>query len=270
MHVCEICGASETSTIRVADGFTVGRCKCCGLVYVKNAVDEAELRKLYRDQYFLELDETEYSGRSPDANLKRLWWFNEQRLDAIERVKKPAGLLDVGCGPGYFMVSAGRRGWRVKGVDISAKAVKFARASLGLDVTEGQLEEVLLPEGTFDLVTAWCLLEHTPNPLLTLRSIRSLLKPEGFLVLEVPNLKTIPGRLKRKRFSGPDHPKFHKYYFTHSSIHRLLAKAGFGRMTALNCRYRDDPTLRSGVKSLVKQGLRSMELDSSITVLGSP
>lgn len=93
--------------------------------------------------------------------------FNKQRLDAIEMLMAPGDLLDVGCGPDLFMLSAHDRGWRVKGVDISATAVGFAGASYGLEVTEGQLETASFSNQSFDLIAAWQLLEHTSKPLVT-------------------------------------------------------------------------------------------------------
>jgi SAM-dependent methyltransferase len=266
MNVCETCGASRTSTVAAIDGFRIGKCKHCGLVYVTNPVDESELRKLYAERYFLELDHTEYSSHSPDENLRKLWWFNEQRLDAIGRVKKPGVLLDAGCGPGYFMVSAQKRKWHVEGLDISSKAVAFAKASFGLKVTEGPLEQAALFENEFDLVTAWQVLEHAPHPFGALVALRGALKPGGILVIEVPNLNSLFGRLKANRFTGPAHPRFHRYYFTHGSLHRLLRTARFREIARLNCRYRDGPEFRSGVRSLIKQGLRSVGIDSSVTV----
>jgi 2-polyprenyl-3-methyl-5-hydroxy-6-metoxy-1,4-benzoquinol methylase len=267
MQVCEICGTSETTTVVVVDGLKVGKCRRCGLVYVVNPTSETELQELYTNQYFLELGHTEYSPHSPDENLRRLWLFNEQRLDAIDRVKKPGSLLDAGCGPGYFMVSAQSRGWRVKGFDISSKAAAFARTSFGLNVTEGSLENLTAAEPEFDLIAAWQVLEHTPLPLRALLALRKALKPDGLLVVEVPNLNSLPGRLKGNRFNGFAHPRFHRYYFTHASIHNILKKAEFRKIAWLNCRYRDGAGFRSGVKSLAKQSLGLLAMDSFVTVV---
>jgi SAM-dependent methyltransferase len=266
VQACEICGTDETVTIAVVDSFNVDRCKHCGLVYVTNPVDESDLAKLYSEQYYLDLGSAEYSPRSGDPNLKRLYNFNKQRLDAIERLMAPGDLLDVGCGPGFFMLSARARGWRVKGVDISARAVGFAGAGYGLEVTEGQLETASFSDQSFDLITAWQLLEHTSKPLATLKHARKLLRPDGLLVVEVPNLNSLAGRLKGKRFSASAHPRFHRYYFTHPSIHNLLKRAGFDGITRLDCRYRDGAGFRSGAKSLTKQALRSIGVDSFVTI----
>ena len=269
MVVCEICGRSETKTLISIQGFDVGKCRHCGLVYVANPVDESELTELYTKEYYLELEGVEYSSDSTNLNLRRLFWFNRQRLDLMEKIKEPGRLLDVGCGPGFFLASAQKRGWEVTGLDISIKAEAFAKRRFHLDIAVCQLEQAEFPGKSFDLITMWHVLEHMPHPRVTLRKAYELLKPDGLLLVQVPNVNSLPARMKRARFSEFSGPKFHRYYFSLTSLTRLLRLAGFKNLSRLDCRYREGYDFKSGMKKMIKGPFLASNLDSFLAIAAS-
>lgn len=267
MVPCEICGRSETKTLISIQGFDIGKCRHCGLVYVTNPIDESQLTKLYTEEYYLELEGAEYSPGSANLNLRRLFWFNRQRLNSIEGIKKPGRLLDVGCGPGFFLASAQKRGWEVAGLDISTKAEAFARRRFGLDIAVCQPEQAEFPRESFDLITMWHVLEHMPHPLVTLRKAYELLKPDGLLLVQVPNVNSLPARMKRARFSEFSGPKFHRYYFSLTSLTELLRVAGFRNLSRLDCRYREAYDFKSGIKKMIKAPFFALNLDSFLAIV---
>lgn len=256
-----------TKTVAVIDEFEVGKCTTCGLTYVTNPLAEEELPGLYCEQYFLNLGASQCSPDSADRNMQRHYWFSHQRAAAIARIKKPARLLDVGCGPGYFLLAAQKSGWNVTGLDISAKAASFARQQFGLAVGVGELEKTELPEESFDAITLWDVLEHTPHPLRTLKQAHGLLKRDGILIAEVDNINNILWRIRRRGFPGCAGPRYHRYYFSLSSFVKILKLAGFKTLSRFDCRYREGRDFRSGIRRMIKAPLFALNLDYFVTLI---
>jgi SAM-dependent methyltransferase len=111
-----------------------------------------------------------------------------KRVTRIARIKSSGRVLDVGAGIGTFLHLVECTGqWSVAGTETSDKGIRLAEEMYGLKLQRGQLEDLQLPERSFDLVTFWHVLEHLPDPMRTLREARRLLAPGGVLVLAVPN-----------------------------------------------------------------------------------
>lgn len=102
-------------------------------------------------------------------------------------VQLPKGLLlDVGCGNGDKLKLAGRLGWQARGVELDASAVLAAKAQ-GLQVEQGGYELLANYEGQADCVVCSHVLEHVHQPLHMLELLLASLKPDGALLLSVPN-----------------------------------------------------------------------------------
>ena len=111
------------------------------------------------------------------------------------------------------------------GVEPSSEAAENARAR-GVDVRVGTLAEVELEPGTYDAAIFRHSLEHTPDPLYELRSIRDALTPAGLVVITVPNFANWQARRLRSRWYHLDVPR-HRTHFTEYGIACLLDRAGF-------------------------------------------
>jgi 2-polyprenyl-3-methyl-5-hydroxy-6-metoxy-1,4-benzoquinol methylase len=97
-----------------------------------------------------------------------------RRLNKIRRLLGLGSghLLDIGCGPGFFLDVARAHGWQVSGVEISTSAAEYARHAVGLPVVTGSIESVALPRGSVDMVTMWDVLEHVPDPAGAFRAAK--------------------------------------------------------------------------------------------------
>ncbi|MBM3285225.1 MAG: class I SAM-dependent methyltransferase, partial [Candidatus Aminicenantes bacterium] len=96
-------------------------------------------------------------------------------------------LLDVGCGTGEFLGEAEAAGFSVFGVEPSETAYSIARQRHA--VVRGELKDISLKEGSFDVATLWSVLEHVPDPFPFLEKVRLVLKKEGLLALRVPSAR---------------------------------------------------------------------------------
>lgn len=123
----------------------------------------------------------------PESEFKPLHQINPLRLDWIDRLAPLAGksVLDVGCGGGILAEAMARRGARVKGIDLSDKALKVARlhlleSKLAVDYEAVSAEDLAVREsGAYDIVTCMELLEHVPDPASLVRACARLARPVG-------------------------------------------------------------------------------------------
>ena len=99
----------------------------------------------------------------------------------------PKGLLiDVGCGNGDKLKLAVQLGWQARGIELDASAVHAAQAQ-GLQVEQGGYELLAPYQGQADCVVCSHVLEHVHQPLHMLELLLASLKPQGVLLLSVPN-----------------------------------------------------------------------------------
>jgi 2-polyprenyl-6-hydroxyphenyl methylase/3-demethylubiquinone-9 3-methyltransferase len=123
----------------------------------------------------------------PESEFKPLHQINPLRLSWIERIVNLSGksALDVGCGGGILAEAMARRGARVKGIDLSDKALKVAQlhlheSRLAVDYEAISAEDLAAREaGRYDVVTCMELLEHVPDPGSTVRACAALAREGG-------------------------------------------------------------------------------------------
>ena len=131
----------------------------------------------------------------PLGEFKPLHQINPLRLEWIERKAELSGkaTLDVGCGGGILAEAMARLGARVKGTDLSEKALKVAQfhlleSSLAVDYEHVSAEDLAAREPMrYDVVTCMELLEHVPDPASTVRACAALAKPGAQLFFSTIN-----------------------------------------------------------------------------------
>ncbi len=131
----------------------------------------------------------------PGAEFKPLHDINPLRLDYIDGIAGLRGrrVLDVGCGGGILTEAMAARGARVTGIDLADKPLKVAQLHLlesGLEVEYRLIApEALAREapGSFDVVTCMELLEHVPEPALTVQACSELVRPGGHVFFSTLN-----------------------------------------------------------------------------------
>ncbi|MBV9415031.1 MAG: class I SAM-dependent methyltransferase, partial [Solirubrobacterales bacterium] len=120
----------------------------------------------------------------------RHWWYRGRRriiraeLDRLP-VRPGARVLDAGCGSGRTLEELGRYG-EVFGIELDPGAAEVARGRACGEVRIGRLEEMPWEDGHFDLITCLDVIEHTPDDRVTLRELRRVAQPGGFLLVTVP------------------------------------------------------------------------------------
>jgi SAM-dependent methyltransferase len=145
-------------------------------------------------------------------------------LELVERWVRPGPLLDIGCWTGSFLEAASARGWTAMGIEPSTWAAGRA-AQRGLDVRQGEFDEIELPPARWRLVVLGDVLEHLADPGAALDRVAGLLEEGGGLYLTVPDAGSACARMMGRRWWSV--LPMHLQYFTRQSMTRLLSERGF-------------------------------------------
>jgi SAM-dependent methyltransferase len=220
---CPLCGESESFPLHQEGSFQMVRCSSCQLIYLNPRPTIDSLFRFYQKY----LPEEESSVESWKKMMKTVF---RRAANLLQQYRKDGRLLDVGTGFGFFLAEMKRRGWDVTGVEISQKAMDYARDVLGLTIYPGPLEKVGFPENHFDVVTGFYVIEHIPNPVVFLKECYRILKPGGLLLLRYPHTTPIKALLhffgiKNRLYDLPAHLSD----FSPEMIQRCLEGIGFGR-----------------------------------------
>lgn len=234
---CNLCGSDAYETIypphyelaqpdKILDNFRSSgdellldrlvRCRRCGLMYLNPRLNQALILKGYSSG----ADETFIS-----QNDARERTFTDN-LAEIERLVPGKGrILDVGTAGGAFLGVAKRHGWEVAGCEPNRWLAEWGSKKYGLEIKPGTIFDLALPAASFDVVTLWDVLEHTTDPKKVLIECNRVLKQNGLLIVNYPDINSMIARLMGKKWVFL--LSVHLYYFTFETIGRLLADCGF-------------------------------------------
>jgi len=215
--VCNLCRHADTEWYCRKDGIDVVRCRYCGLIFAATLQKNEDLIKHYSDDYF------EPYLKTQSVHLKKRF---KKRIQEIKQVVFPGRLLDVGCGAGFFLKLAEDIGYTAEGVELSQYAAKYARSRLGLHIFQGELGDACFAPRSFDIITLWHILEHVRDPRNFLTQVEALLKEDGLLAMEVPNIGSTVARMAGAHWELMA-PKEHFYYFDAKTLKQYLEESGF-------------------------------------------
>lgn len=260
---CPACGESRHALSLRLPAAHIERCEGCGLGRTVPPPAEADGREHFAADpaYF----------RNAVAAPKDRWWhrFHVAPLDCLVAAGAPPGarLLDVGCNVGYLVAAATERGFRARGFDGSGAAVMVGRERLGVDVRCARLAADAVEPGSEDVVVFNHVLEHLPDPGAALRAAAGWLRPQGWLVIGVPNFASPLARAAGARWAGlvPDQ---HVWHFTPTALVRLVRAAGFTRVRRRTCMLTYAPhSVAEWSKWLMRRVLEPLGLADNLIVI---
>jgi SAM-dependent methyltransferase len=237
-HVpCNLCGADDAEVVYEAryesgrardmvrtfrasgDELLIDRlvqCRQCGLEYISPRPRGEEIVAAYAEgddpAYVSQVEARE---RTFSAALSR-----------IEQLQPQKGrLLDVGTAAGAFLAAATARGWEAEGCEPNRWMAEWGSRHYGVAIRPGELFDHDYPAQSFDVITLWDVVEHTPDPARVVQRIGELLKPGGLLVINYPDRGSWIARLLGRRW--PFLSSVHLYYFKRRTLARMLEGLGF-------------------------------------------
>ena len=238
LRPCPICGSSRVRRLGARGGrahhagkgvlTTIVRCRDCHGVYQRpTLIPESNPYEEHSPAEYFQLHEAQRKIGSGEA----LAVFAESRLG------RPGTMLEIGCGRGELLRGAAKRGWTVRGIEMTPAFADFARGEYGIDVECAPVETAKSLAEPHDVILLAAILEHLYTPAETLRQVRRGLRPGGLIFLDVPNECSLMAALGNAymRARGRDwavnlSPSFSPYHvmgFCPASLRYILQATGF-------------------------------------------
>jgi SAM-dependent methyltransferase len=233
---CRICGSNTDPAGTVYGRFSrrdysLARCSACGYAFIVDPwLDYAQI---YDERYYAghgadPMVDYRFELERPERTIRGYEWEGIAIVvsDLLHRSEaqaecSPLRWLDYGCGNGCLV--------RYLRATLAADAFGFDEGSITSDARHAGIpllgaDDLRTHSGTFDVVTAIEVLEHTLEPVAELRRIRSLLRPGGLLFLTTGNAAPYASNLSRWRYVIPE---IHISYFEPRTLDRAFTIAGF-------------------------------------------
>lgn len=178
-----------------------------------------ELPKYYESQEYISHTDEKRGLFSSLYQLVKKWSLQKKAKLILQQSGEVGSLLDVGAGTGDFLKVVKEKGWQVHGMEPNKNAAKLALEK-GIDL-KASLNDF---EGKqFDVVTLWHVLEHIPDLEETVLKLAALVKPQGTLIIAVPNFKSFDAKHYGKFWAAYDVPR-HLWHFSKESMKNLFAE----------------------------------------------
>lgn len=221
---CPVCGndsLKQTSAILLEGPLL--NCSTCGQF----------LSSCTRDQHENALWKWDVAtGTSPEAkSVARYRKVSGRRLAVALKLLKTGNrsphLLDVGCSSGSLLTVGVDMGLSVSGVEPALAAAETAK-NIGFDVYAGYLHDAAYPDGKFDIVTLFEIVEHLSDPTALIAECKRVLKPGGILAINTPNAASWTAKFMGERWEGFSLNDLggHASFFTPQSMKFLAQSSG--------------------------------------------
>lgn len=205
--------------------FELKKCNSCGFVFTQNFPIERYIGKYYEVPNYISHSDTKTGIVNYLYHFARNFMLRRKCSLVVSASKLSQGaILDYGSGTGYFLNTIAQAGWKATGIEKSEIGREFAKKEFNLDVKTPE-ELSLQKEESFDVITLWHVLEHIENLQDVLQQFKQILKPEGVLIVAVPNSDSFDAKYYQEDWAAYDVPR-HLWHFSSGSIEQLSAKIG--------------------------------------------
>lgn len=224
-ELCPICQNSASPYFR-KDDYDIDRCPACDFVFVRDIPSEQALAEFYGGYYgesetYVPLTKRRFSKRI--SKTVENWWHAR---NIVRHAKGRRRLLEVGCGEGHLLKALARTGkFEVEGIDYGRGAIEYLR-SQGLNVAQDSIFGRRYPDGRFDFVVGFHVLEHVQHLGQFVAEVRRVLARHGRVYFVVPCVSHYSAR--RAGFGWKHYgPPGHLWYFSVAAMRQFMTAEGF-------------------------------------------
>lgn len=227
---CPICNATSFTTYLTCTDHTVSRetftivmCESCGFKFTNPRPEEKDLGKYYKSEDYVSHSNTKKGFINSTYQSVRKYTLLK-KLQLISRYFKTGSILDIGCGTGEFLNTCKLAKWETIGIEPDEDARKMAVNNYSLDVrSESELQNI--PDSSFEIITMWHVLEHVPKLNERVKELKRLIKPNGIIIIAVPNSDSLDAKIYKEKWAAYDVPR-HLYHFNPKDIDTLFKNHG--------------------------------------------
>lgn len=214
---CLICEGSILNRVPWYSKHDLVKCKHCGLVFMRQIPSAQDLQTHYGSYSY---------GREHYLSPLTILSYNNL-LDEFEKFRKTNKILDIGCGLGFFLGEAKKRGWEVHGTEFSEMAVNRCKEK-GFAVEHSKLEVEMFRDDDFDVITSFEVIEHINDPVEELEKIHLLLRQGGLFYCTTPNFNALLRYYLKEKYNIIGYPE-HLTYYTKKTLNKVVTARGFKR-----------------------------------------
>ena len=228
---CPVCNSKNNIPFINCKDFTVSQkvfviveCKDCGFKFTNPRPSENEIGSYYQSEDYISHSNTKKGVINLLYQTVRKYTL-KQKINLINSLVNSKGnLLDVGCGTGEFLQACQENGWETLGIEPGESARSYGINTYYLNIKEEPVLEKL-GANSFEIITLWHVLEHVPKLNERITELKKLIKPNGSIIIAVPNCTSLDAEMYREYWAAYDVPR-HLYHFTPITIEKLFAKHG--------------------------------------------
>lgn len=228
---CLICGSQKISHnltckdhFLTSEIFSIQQCDNCGFVFTNPRPEASELGNYYKSAEYISHSNAKKGAFNSIYQIIRQYTLS-RKFKLIKQLSAGEKILDIGCATGEFLNYMKIHGWQTTGIEPDPSVRENAIRNYGLEVyDEAGIQN--LKDESFDVITMWHVLEHVSDLNGRMTELNRLLKPDGFILIAVPNQNSADAKHYGEFWAAYDVPR-HLYHFSAESIKSLFQKHDF-------------------------------------------
>jgi 2-polyprenyl-3-methyl-5-hydroxy-6-metoxy-1,4-benzoquinol methylase len=211
---CPLCNSGDLVAVKEYSMHHLVKCRNCSFVFSRKIPSDAELAYVYNTFFLIQ------QSVSP-ITVKRY----HEMLDYFEPYRKTNNIIDVGCGDGYFLDEAKKRGWNVYGTEYMDSKVAFCRQK-GISMAQGILNPNNYTPDFFDVIASIEVIEHINNANEEIKNFNRILRHGGIVYLTTPHYNSLSRYVFHGKWNVISYPS-HLSFYTKKPLKKLFESSGF-------------------------------------------
>lgn len=204
------------------------RCRQCGLVFISPHPETSVIEKTYESEYYGEGETEKFNNKIIVRMIDR---FSAKRAGRFaNHLKSGARILDVGCGNGRFLehLHSQKRQFELNGIEISARAALRASTRLKAKAWIHTVTDIqqFFGKQSFDGISFVHVFEHLSNPSEMLDQLEVVIRPEGTVMIVIPNICSRQAKKYKQYWFHLDPPR-HLHFYPPLLLKEEMIKRGF-------------------------------------------
>lgn len=220
---CNLCSSKNAKLFLEYNKYKLFECLECSCVYANIDIDDKYEKIIYDNNFYEENNKREVLSTYDYRKEK----FGKERLEYVvqkcEFKKTTDNLLDLGCGPGYFLKYLDDYGIKCSGLELTDFFIDICK-SQGLNVKKSFLEDEV--NNSYNIITMFDVLEHLNDPLSFFKTANKKLKAGGYILAYTPNINSFAFKIQEGK-QNLLLPYEHLSFYDNKSLDYLAKNSGF-------------------------------------------